>query len=138
MSEVESPDQPQSPTPEQYAERARRADRATRGALAANLCFEALCVLLVPRALAQTTGLGMTRTVVLLSLAGVLIIVAALQRRKWGIAVGSLMQLSVMAVALWIHVFVIIGVIFWSIWLYVLTIRHDIVGTPGGLALLTS
>ncbi|HJQ43606.1 MAG TPA: hypothetical protein VJ831_11010, partial [Jatrophihabitantaceae bacterium] len=47
------------PTPEQVAERAKRADKATRSALAGVLGLEAVVVLLVPRAIAFTeTGLG--------------------------------------------------------------------------------
>jgi hypothetical protein len=126
------------PTAEQLAERARRADRATRGALAANLCLEALVVLLVPRTLAQTYGLGTARTVTLLSFAAVLVVVALFHRRGWGIAVGSFTQLPFMAIAVWIPVFAVLGVIFWTIWLYILNIRHDLVGTPSGFAMLVS
>ena len=43
------------PTPEQIAERARRADRATRGVMAGVLGLEAIIVLLVPRAIAFTS-----------------------------------------------------------------------------------
>ena len=61
------------PTPEMLAERSARADRATRGALAAILCFEAVVVLLVPRTLARTGyGLTTTRTSILIALAVVL------------------------------------------------------------------
>jgi hypothetical protein len=121
------------------AERAARANRATRGALAANLCFEALVVLLVPRTLARTSyGLGAGRASVLIAFAVVLVIVGFLQRRTWGIAVGSVLQLPLMATAIWIPIFAVIAAIFWGIWLYILTIRHDLVGTPGGLRMFVS
>ncbi len=52
-----------------------KANRATRGVLAALLCLEAIIVLLVPRAIAQTsTGLDTTKTVLLVALAVVLVL----------------------------------------------------------------
>ncbi len=82
------------PTAEQVAERAVRADRSTRGALAAILGLEALVVLLVPRAIAFTaTGLGGVRAGVLIGLAVLLVAAAAVQRRSWGIGAGSALQL---------------------------------------------
>ena len=51
-------------TPEQQELRRAKTNRATRGAMAAVLCLEALVVLLMPRALAQTSdGLGTAKTV---------------------------------------------------------------------------
>lgn len=126
-------------TPEQLAERRQRANRAILGVLAAILCLEAFCVLLVPRAIAQTaTGLGTVRTVVLIALAAVLVAVGFLLRRPWGIAVGSAMQLAFLATAVWVPLFVIVGVIFVAVWLYLLNLRHELVGTPGGLRMLVS
>src|SRR3954468_8952763 len=117
MSEV-SDDLPLAePTPEQYAERARRADKATRGALAGVLGLEALIVLLVPRAIAFTTGLGAVRTTLILSLAAVLIVAAAMQRKPWGIAFGSAMQVLFVATGFLIATMFLIGAIFAAIWL---------------------
>ncbi|WP_375484410.1 DUF4233 domain-containing protein [uncultured Jatrophihabitans sp.] len=129
-------DQPQEPTPEQIEARARRADRATRGALAAILALEAVVVLLVPRAIALTSGLGTTRTVILIALAVVLVAVAGLLRRPWGIAVGSAMQVLFTATGVMITTMFVVGVIFAAIWLRLLMLRHEIVGSPGGLRLL--
>lgn len=124
------------PTPEQYAARARRADRATRGALAGILGLEALVILLVPRAIKFTTGLGTTRTIVLIALAVVLVFAAAVTRRSWGIAVGSALQLVFIATGVFIVTMFLVGAIFAAIWLRILMLRHEVVGTSGGLRML--
>jgi hypothetical protein len=120
------------PTPEQIAERAARADRATRGGLAAILCLEALVVLLVPRAIAFTTGLGTARTVILVGLAVLLVAAAGIQRRSYGIAVGSALQVPFIATGVLIYTMFLIGAIFAAIWLRLLSLRHELVGTPTG------
>ncbi len=138
---VETPDPPE---PEQLSEdelaaRRMRANKATRGALAAVLCLEAFCVLLVPRAIAQTpVGLGPTKTGLLIGFAAVLVAVAFLLRRPWGIGVGTLLQLPFLAVGLWVHAFFVVGALFIGVWLYVLNLRHELVGTPGGIRMLVS
>jgi hypothetical protein len=126
------------PTPEQIAERARRADRATRGGLAGILGLEAVVVLLVPRAIAFTTGLGTTRTTLLIGLAILLVAAAAVQRRPWGIAAGSALQLPFIATGFLIGTMFLVGAIFAAIWLRLLSLRHELVGTPGGWRMLTS
>lgn len=127
---------PIEPTPEQYAERARRADRATRGAMAGVLGLEALVVLLVPRAIAFTTGLGGVRTGILIGLAVLLVAGAAVTRRPWGIAVGSVLQLAFTATGVMIATMFLVGAIFAAIWLRLLMLRHEIVGTAGGFRML--
>ncbi len=134
MSEADGA--PFEPTPEQLEARARRANRATRGALAAVLCLEAVVVLLVPRAIAFTTGLGTTRTVILVTLAVLLVLVGGLLRRPWGIAVGSGMQVLFTATGILIPTMFVVGVIFAAIWGRLLMLRHEIVGSPGGLRML--
>ena len=124
------------PTPEQIAERARRADRATRGGLAGILALEAVIVLLVPRAIAFTTGLGVTRTVVLVALAVLLVAAAGVQRRAWGIAVGSAMQVLFLATGFLIVTMFLIGALFLAIWLRLLMLRVEIVGSPSGWRML--
>lgn len=127
------------PTEEQIAARAVRANRATRGALAAVLCLEALVVLLMPRALAQTsTGLGTTRTVLLIVLAVILVTAGFLLRRPWGIGVGSLLQLAYLATGIWLPVSFVASILLVGCWLFLLNLRHDIVGTPGGARMLIS
>jgi hypothetical protein len=119
--------------------RQNKANRACRGTLAAVLTLEALVMLLVPRAIAQTsTGLTTTKTLILVAFAVGLILVGAMLRRPWGIAVGSLMQLIVVATGLWEPTLFIVAACFIGIWLYVLNLRSQLVGTPGGVQMLYS
>jgi len=69
----ESLPEPTEPTPEELAERAARADKSISRALAGVLWLEAVCVLLVPRAIAQTSvGLTGVKTGLLIGFAVVL------------------------------------------------------------------
>lgn len=127
------------PTAEQFAERAVRADRATRGALAGILALEALVVLLMPRAIAFTaTGLGGTRTGLLIALAVVMVAAAALLRRPWGIGLGSLLQVAFVLTGIMLAAMFVVAALFAAIWLYLLNLRHELVGTPGGVRMLLS
>jgi hypothetical protein len=121
------------PTPEQFAERARRANKATRGALAGVLGLEAVVVLLVPRTIAFTTGLGPVRTGLCIGLAVVLVLAAGLLRRPFGIGLGSVLQLAFTATGFLIGTMFLVGAIFAAIWLRLLMLRHEVVGTAGGL-----
>ena len=124
------------PTPEDYAERARRADKATRSVLAAVLCLEALVVLLVPRTIAFTTGLGPVRLGVIIALTVVLVLGAGVQRRTWGIGVGSALQVPFFATGILIATMFLIAALFMAVWLRVLMFRHEVVGSPGGVRML--
>jgi hypothetical protein len=126
------------PTPEQLAERARRADKGTRGAMAGVLGLEMVVVLLIPRTIAFTTGLGPVRTGICFGVAALLLFGALVTRRTWGIGVGSVLQLVFTATGLLIGTMFLIGAIFAAIWLRLLMLRHDIVGTPGGPRMLVS
>ncbi|MGH8963643.1 MAG: DUF4233 domain-containing protein [Jatrophihabitantaceae bacterium] len=127
------------PTEEQIAERAFRANRATRGALAGVLGLEALVTLLLPRAIAfSSTGLGLTRTLILVGLAVVLIVGAAMVRRPFGIALGSALQVLFVLTGFLLVAMFFVGVIFAAIWGALLRIRRDLVGTPGGWRMLVS
>lgn len=127
------------PTPEQYAERARRADRATRGGMAGLLTLEAVVALLVPRAIAFSgDGLSLTKTVLLIGLAVLLISAAGMTRRSWGVAFGSALQLALILSGILTLAMLVLGVIFAATWLWLLKVRHDLVGTPGGLKMLIS
>lgn len=132
------PTEPAGPTPEQIVERARRADKATRSAMAAVLGLEMLVVLLIPRTIAFTTGLGPVRTGICFGVAALLLFGAAVTRRSWGIGFGSALQVVFTATGVLIPTMFLIGAIFAAIWLRLLMLRHDIVGTPGGLRMLTS
>jgi hypothetical protein len=136
VSDALDEEPPFEPTPEQYAERARRANKATRGALAGVLGLEALVVLLIPRAIAFTTGLGPVRTGICIGVAVALIVGAALLRRPWGIAVGSILQVVFLATGFMIATMFLVGALFIAIWLRLLMLRHEIVGSPGGLRML--
>ncbi len=119
--------------------RRAKTNRATRGALAAVLCLEALVALLMPRALAQTSeGLGTGKTVALVVLAVVMIVVGFLLRRRWGIGVGSGLQLVFLATGIWLPAALVVSVLLVGCWGYLLYLRHDLVGTPGGIRILIS
>ncbi|MEP6851317.1 MAG: DUF4233 domain-containing protein [bacterium] len=119
--------------------RRQRADRATRGVLAALLCLEALVVLLLPRAIAQTsTGLDSTKTTILIALAVLLVATGFLLRRPWGIGLGSALQVAVLATAVLESVMLAVAAVFIALWLWVLTMRRDLVGAPGGWRMLVS
>jgi len=100
------------------------------------LGLEALVVLLIPRAIAFTTGLGPVRTGICIGLAVVLAAAAGLVRRPWGIGVGSGLQVAVFATGIMIATMFLIGALFIAVWLRILMFRHEVVGTPGGLRML--
>jgi hypothetical protein len=125
------------PTPEERELRRTRTNRATRGALAAVLCLEALVVLLMPRALAQTSGgLGTGKTVTLIVLAVIMVIAGFLLRRRWGIGTGSVLQVAFLATAVWLPVGLIATALLVGCWVYLLYLRHDLIGRPGGARML--
>ena len=132
----DSGDEPVDPTPEMYAERARRADKATRSVLAAVLGLEALVTLLIPRTIAFTTGLGPVRTGICIGLAVVLVAAAGLVRRPWGIAVGSALQVAFLATGILIATMFLVAALFLAVWVRVLMFRHEVVGSPGGFRML--
>jgi hypothetical protein len=119
--------------------RRQRADRATRGGLAALLCLEAFVVLLVPRAIAQTSqGVSLTKTLLLVALAVVLVGCGFVLRRPWGIGLGSALQLVLTATVVLIPALAVVVVIFLLLWLYLLRTRQQLVGTPSGWRMLVS
>ena len=126
-------------TLERQETRRNRANRATRGALAAVLCLEALVVLLVPRAIAQTsTGLSGTKTALLVAFALTLIGTGLLLRRRWGIGLGSALQVVLAATVVLVPVLIVVVVMFAALWLFLLRTRHQVVGTPSGWRMLIS
>jgi hypothetical protein len=124
------------PTAEQYEERARRADKASRGALAGVLGLEALVVLLIPRTIAFTTGLGPVRTGICIGLAVIFVCAAALVRRPWGIGLGSGLQVAFLATGALIVTMFLVAALFIAVWLRILLFRHEVVGSPGGARML--
>jgi Protein of unknown function (DUF4233) len=99
--------------------------------------LEALVVLLVPRALAQTAaGLDGAQTWTLVGLAVLLVAGAVVIRRRWGIGVGSVLQLPFLVAGIWLPLFFVVAAIFIGLWLYLLHLRQELVGTPGGIRML--
>ena len=107
-----------------------RAARALNGAAAAALLIEGITVLFVPRGIAQS-GDGLTgfRLVVLLVLAVLLIVASGVQRRPWGLMAGTALQVPLLLTGLMSGVMWILGGIFVLIWLYLLQVRKDLLGS---------
>ncbi len=106
-----------------------RTVRAVRGVFAATLGLEALMVLFVPRAIAQTgPGLTTGRLVVLLVLFGLLLVSAFLVPRRAGLVLGSVLQLAVIACGVFTVAMYVLGVIFLAIWIYELRVRVQLLG----------
>ncbi len=101
------------------------------GAGAAILILEALAVLFVPRAIAQT-GAGLTpwRLSTVLAVAVLLVVVAGLQRRIWGPQVGLAVQLPVLATGFFTGAMWFLGALFVLLWVYLLRIRAEQLGSP--------
>ena len=110
-----------------------RAARALRGAAAAVLVLEGIAVLFVPRGIAQS-GPGLTgpRLTLLLVLAVLLILAAGVQRRPAGLVIGTVLQVALLATGLLNSVMWIVAGAFVLIWLYLLQVRKELIGTPFG------
>ncbi|MGY1815831.1 DUF4233 domain-containing protein [Blastococcus sp. SYSU D00820] len=110
-----------------------RAGRALRGSAAAVLLLEGTAVLFVPRGIAQS-GSGLTgfRLTVLLVLAVLLILASGVQRRPQGLLIGTVLQGPVLLTGLMNSVMWIVGGIFVLIWLYLLQVRKELLGTVFG------
>jgi hypothetical protein len=110
-----------------------RAARALGGAAAGVLVLEGIAVLFVPRGIAQS-GPGLTgpRLTVLLVLAVVLLLASGLQRRPVGLVVGSALQVLLLLTGLLNSVMWIVAGAFVLIWLYLLQVRKELIGSPFG------
>ena len=108
-----------------------RAGRALGGAAAGVLVLEGIVALFVPRGIAQE-GVGLTgfRLVFLLVLAVLLILSSGLQRRSYGLVVGTVLQVPMLLTGLFNGVMWIVGGAFVLIWLYLLQVRKDLLGAP--------
>ena len=108
-----------------------RAGRALRGAAAAVLLLEGIAVLFVPRAIAQTAGgLNGTRLTILLVLAVVLILASGIQRRPRGLEITTGLQVPLLLTGLIDASMWFVGGVFLLIWLYLLQIRKELLGSP--------
>ena len=110
-----------------------RAARALGGAGAAVLLIEGIVVLFVPRGIAQSgPGLSGGRLWILLALALVLILAAGLQRRPQGVVVGTVLQVPLLLTGLFNSVMWFVAGAFVLIWLYLLQVRKELLGSPFG------
>ena len=110
-----------------------RAARALGGAAAAVLVLEGIVVLFVPRGIAQS-GAGLTggRLTLLLVLAAVLLLAGGLQRRPQGVLIGTVLQVPLLLTGLLNGVLWFLGGLFVLIWLYLLQLRKELLGSPFG------
>jgi Protein of unknown function (DUF4233) len=108
-----------------------RAARALRGAAAAVLLLEGIVVLFVPRGIAQSgPGLTGVRLVLLLVLALLLILASGIQRRPRGLEIGTALQVPLLLTGLMNGVMWFVGGAFVLIWLYLLQVRKELLGSP--------
>jgi hypothetical protein len=110
-----------------------RAARALGGAAAGILVLAGLATLFVPRGIAQS-GDGLTggRLAYLLVLAVLLILAAGVQRRPQGVVIGTILQVPLLLTGLFSGVMWIVAGAFVLIWLYLLQVRKELLGTPFG------
>ncbi|MCZ2837008.1 DUF4233 domain-containing protein [Modestobacter sp. VKM Ac-2985] len=110
-----------------------RAGKALGGAAAAILLLEGIAVLFVPRGIAQTgEGLTSTRLTVVLVLAVLLILASGVQRRPQGLVIGTALQVPLLLTGLISGAMWVVGGVFVLIWLYLLQVRKELLGTPFG------
>lgn len=107
-----------------------RLARILNGVGAAILILEALVVLFVPRAIAQSgPGLTAARLSVVLADVVLLVVVAGLQRRSWGPRAGLAVQLPVLATGLFTGVMWFLGALFVLLWVYLMRMRAELLGS---------
>ena len=108
-----------------------RAGRALAGVAAGLLVLEGIATLFVPRGIAQAEG-GLTgaRLPYLLGLAIVLILASGLQRRPQGVWVGTALQVPLLLTGLLNSVMWFVAGAFVLIWLYLLQVRKELLGSP--------
>ena len=110
-----------------------RAARALRGAAAAVLVLEGIAVLFVPRGIAQTeAGLGGGQLTLLLVLAVVLVLASGVQRRPLGLVVATALQVPLLLTGLLNSAMWFVGGVFVLIWLYLLQVRKELLGSSFG------
>jgi hypothetical protein len=110
-----------------------RASRALGGAAAGLLVLEGIATLFVPRGIAQS-GEGLTgpRLTYLIVLAVVLILAAGVQRRARGVVIGTVLQVPLLLTGLFNGVMWWVAGAFVLVWLYLLQVRKELLGSPFG------
>ena len=95
--------------------------------------LEGIATLFVPRGIAQD-GAGLTggRLTYLLVLAVVLILAAGVQRRERGVLIGTVLQVPLLLTGLLNSVMWFVAGAFVLIWLYLLQVRRELLGSPFG------
>jgi hypothetical protein len=110
-----------------------RAGRALSGVAAGLLVLEGIATLFVPRGIAQAEGgLSGARLPYLLALAVVLILASGIQRRPLGVLVGTALQVPLLLTGLLNSVMWFVAGAFVLIWLYLLQVRKELLGSPFG------
>ncbi|SOE02254.1 DUF4233 domain-containing protein [Blastococcus haudaquaticus] len=110
-----------------------RAGRALGGAAAGILVLEGLATLFVPRGIAQDgDGLAGGELAYLLTLAVVLVLAGGIQRRERGVLIGTALQIPLLLTGLLNSVMWFVAGAFVLIWLYLLQIRKELLGSPFG------
>nr|WP_208384025.1 DUF4233 domain-containing protein [Modestobacter marinus] len=95
--------------------------------------LEGIAVLFVPRGIAQTDdGLTGTRLTVLLVLAALLILASGVQRRPQGLVIGTALQVPLLLTGLLSGAMWLVGGLFVAIWLYLLQVRKELLGSQFG------
>ena len=108
-----------------------RAGKALGGAAAAILLLEGIAVLFVPRGIAQTgPGLTGARLTFLIVLAVLLLLASGLQRKPRGLLIGTVLQVPLLLTGLIDAAMWFVGGVFVLIWLYLLQIRKELLGSP--------
>jgi hypothetical protein len=110
-----------------------RAARALGGAAAGLLVLEGIATLFVPRGIAQD-GAGLTgfRLTYLLVLAVLLVLASGIQRRPRGVLIGTALQVPLLLTGLFNSVMWFVAGAFVLIWLYLLQVRKELLGSPFG------
>ena len=110
-----------------------RAGRALGGAAAAILVLEGIATLFVPRGIAQVDG-GLTgaRLTYLLVLAILLVLASGVQRRPQGVLIGTALQVPLLLTGLLNSVMWFVAGAFVLIWIYLLQVRKELLGSPFG------
>lgn len=128
---MSTPDPAPGPVPltaEQRLAAERKRERAASGMLSLALILEALTVLFVPQTVARVSEGGLTNARLgwLLGLAGLLFVVAFVQRSAVGVALGTVLQLAVIATGTLVGVMYVLGLVFACVWAYLLWGRQEI------------